>query len=541
MDRRPNFTALLLLFGLAAFGLAGLSIADMLLPRPYDGVVLDKSASRQLQVREVIHGSGADRAGLEPGDLILGIGHEALRDEAHAARRLARHRIGERVIYLVKDAETGRVRDVTIELGRRRIGDGPYFYACALGFAFFFVGLFVLVRQPGLLASQVFYFMACLFLLFLVCHLRPASYSGIDSWILGIGTFAFLLLPSAFLHFYVLFPRPAWLEEAADAGRLRPVVWLFSRAWFLLYLVPPAVFLVAWLATGAYREARWFARAPGISWWLLGLSVLLGLSALRANARRMTRPREQRGVTLVLLGSIFGLLPFAVASLLLPTYAENRIFLYVGLLPLALVPITFTYAIVRFQLLDIRVILRRSLLYTVTTIFVTSLYAGGIATFNAVFAGSRLVASGYFPIVLALAIVVLFDPVRRRVQRWIDRLFFADRSRLLAAMSDLGEAVTARQDLRAVVGDLVERLPQILGFRFAALYLERGGRLERLAGPEALPERLPLLPELLRYLARRRGAVRLDQMGALPLRSPEVAELVEELGDFGVAAIADLA
>ena len=223
-NRRPNLTPLLLLFGLAAFGLAGLSITDMMLPRPYDGVVLDKSASQQLQVRQVIRGSGADRAGIESGDRILGIGHEALRDEAHAAKRLARHRIGERVIYLVRDADTGRIRDVTVELGRRRIGDGPYFYACTLGFAFFFIGLFVLVRQPGLLASQVFFVMACLFLLFLVCRLRPASYSGIDSWILGIGTLAFLLLPPAFLHFYVLFPRPAWLEEAADAGRPQHLV-----------------------------------------------------------------------------------------------------------------------------------------------------------------------------------------------------------------------------------------------------------------------------------------------------------------------------
>lgn len=538
---RPNLTPLLLLFGLAAFGFAGLSIADMLLPRPYDGVVLDKEASRELEVLEVIPGSGADRAGIEPGDLILGIGREALRDEAHAARRLARYRIGERVIYLVKDADTARLRDAEVELGRRQIGDGPYFYACALGLAFFFVGLFVLVRQPGLLASQAFFFMACLFLLFLVCRLRPPSYSGIDSWILGIGTLAFLLLPPAFLHFYVLFPRPTWLESAAEDGRLRPVVWLFRQGWPALYLVPPIVYLASWRATGAYRETRWFAGAPVLNWWILGVSVLLGLLALRANAARLKSARERRGVTLVLIGSLFGLLPFAVASLFLPVYGESRVFLLAGLLPLALVPITFTYAIVRFGLLDIRVILRRSLLYTVTTVLVSSFYAAGIAMFNAFFEGSPLARSGYFPIVLALAIVILFDPVRRRVQRLIDRAFFADRSRLLDAMSDLGEAMTARQDLQTVVGDLVERLPQILGFRFAALYLERGGSLERLAGPVGLPERLPLLGELMRYLGKRRGPVRLDQMGSLPLRSPAVAEWAERLVALDVEAVADLA
>ena len=151
-------------------------------------------------------------------------------------------------------------------------------------------------------------------------------------------------------------------------------------------------------------------------------------------------------MVLVLIGSIFGLTPFAVASVALPSPTSTTFFV-LGVIPLALVPITFTYAIVRFQLLDIRVILRRSLLYTVTTALVTSLYAGGIAMFNAFFRDTALAAGGYFPIILALAIVVLFDPVRRRVQDLIDRSFFAERSRLQSALEELTEAMTARSDL----------------------------------------------------------------------------------------------
>ena len=108
-------------------------------------------------------------------------------------------------------------------------------------------------------------------------------------------------------------------------------------------------------------------------------------------------------------------------------------------------------------------------------------------------------------------------------------------------MVDLGEAMTAQMDLRAVVEDLVEKLPQILGLRFAALYLLRGNRLERAAGPEELPDTLPVLPELERHLQRRGKLTRLDQLGALPLRSREVAELVEELQRDGVEAFGNLA
>ena len=397
---------LLLIFGLVSFGVAGLSIADMFVPRPYDGVVLYKIAADDLRVREVVPGSGADLAGIEAGNRILGIGRTALRDEAHAAQLLSRYRIGDRVPYLVKTE--GRAREVDVKLGRRQIGDGSYFYICVLGFAFFFVGLFVLVRQPGLLASQVFFLLGGLFQVFLVCRLRPASYSGVDSWILGLGTSALVLLPPAFLHFYVLFPRPAWLESLQSEGRLPAVVWLFRRGWPTLYLLTPLVFAAGWWMSGARKGERWFGGAPRLSWWLLALAVFLGLLALGANGRRLTGARERRGVALVLPGSIFGLLPFAVSSLFVGTHQNSRAFLLFGLVPLALVPVTFTYAIVRFQLLDIRIILRRSLLYTVSTALLTGIYAGAIAAFNAMFSGSTLVSSGFFPIVLALAIVFAF-------------------------------------------------------------------------------------------------------------------------------------
>ncbi len=537
--RRANLLPLLLIFGLLCFGVAGLSIADMFVPRPYDGVVLYKIASDDLRVREVVPGSGADLAGIEAGNRIMGIGRTALRDEAHAAKLLSRYRIGDHVPYLIK--ADGRALEVDVKLGRRQIGDGIYFYICALGFAFFFVGLFVLVRQPGLLASQVFFLLSCLFQVFLVCRLRPASYSGVDSWILGLGTLALVLLPPAFLHFYVLFPRPAWIESLSEEGRGRPLVWLFRKGWPLLYFTTPVLFALGWWFSGAKRGERWFSDAPQLSWWLLGISLFLGLMALGANGRRLLGARERRGVALVLAGSVFGLLPFAVSSLFVGGQPNSRAFLMFGLIPLALVPITFTYAIVRFQLLDIRIILRRSLLYTVSTALLTGLYAGTIAAFNSMFSSSKLVSSGYFPIILALAIVLLFDPVRKRVQQLIDRSFFAGRSHLEQAMEDLGEAMMGRSDLQGAVGELVDRLPRILGFRFAGLYMLRRARLERIAGPEELPIRLPVLPELQRYLAKRRGVRRLDQMGSLPLRSPEVAQLVEDLAREGVEAVADLA
>jgi hypothetical protein len=198
----------LLALGFAAFALAALSIVDMYLPRAYDGVVLEPGGG--LTVGSVVAGSGAARAGIRDGDEIVGIGRTLLRGKAHAAAILNERDIGETVAYLVRRAagggevsglrEESGLREVAVALGRRQIGDTSYLYACVLGFSFFFIGLFVLLHQPRLRSAQVFFLLCSLFLLFLVCRLRPASYSWVDAFVLRTGTAALLLLPAAFLH-----------------------------------------------------------------------------------------------------------------------------------------------------------------------------------------------------------------------------------------------------------------------------------------------------------------------------------------------------
>ena len=48
----------------------------------------------------------------------------------------------------------------------------------------------VLGRRPELVAARLFYLLSALFLVFLVCRMRPASYSAIDVFVLQTGTFA---------------------------------------------------------------------------------------------------------------------------------------------------------------------------------------------------------------------------------------------------------------------------------------------------------------------------------------------------------------
>jgi len=531
-------TFALLLVGVFAFTVAGLSVGDMYLPRPYDGVVLLSDVPGRLVVREVVPGSGADRAGIRPGDQILGIARTVLRSSAHAAALLNQHEIGETVAYLV--GSPSGLREARVELGPRRIGDPAYLYACFLGFSFFFIGLFVLVQQPRLNASQVFFILCCLFLLFLVCRLRPASYSWVDIFVLSTGTAALVFLPATFLHFFLVFPRPLAEAYAARGLPWRPHLW--RRLLVGIYMLPPLVLLLAaGVSSWSGREFTVISGAPAANWWVLALYMALGLLALGTGAGSLASTRERRGALLVLLGTLLGVLPFLVLAVGFPSFLHTEKFIFYGVVPLVLVPLTFSYAIVRFQLMDVRVILRKSLLYTATTAVVTGAYAVGIASFNGLFRGTALASSPYFPILLALAIVLLFEPLRRRIQVPVDRFFFADRARLQSAILEMGEAFAGRLDPAAVVHDLVQELPRLLELRFAALYLLRGERLERAAGPATLPAALPLPADLYRQVRSYTDLTRVEELAALRLVSPAMRQLVETLQAAEVEVVGDLA
>jgi serine phosphatase RsbU (regulator of sigma subunit) len=538
---RPRTPLVFLLIGAFAFGVAALSVADMYLPHPYDGVVLETDAPGRLTVREVVAGSGAAAAGIRAGDQIVGIARNVLRSTAHAAALLSRHEIGQTVPYLVRRGP--EVRELAVPLGQRRIGDRNYLYACFLGFSFFFIGLFVLRQQPRLHASQVFFLLGCLFLVFLVCRLRPASYSRVDRFVLSTGTVALVFLPAAFLHFFLIFPRPVW--EALGRAARTPAAAVRRRApWALagLYLGPPAALLVSIAVSRmAGADYRMISGAPVANWWVLAVYMVLGLGALAANARRLPVSGERRGARVVLAGAVFGLLPFLLLAVAFPSFLHTERFLFWGVIPLILVPLTFAYAILRYEVMDVRVILRKSLLYTVTTALVTGAYALGIASFNSLFRGSALATSPYFPIVFALAIVLLFEPLRRWVQVPVDRFFFAGRTRLQAAMVELGEGFTGRLDPAAVVHDLVQELPRLLGLRYAALYLLRGEVLERAAGPDRLPEALPRVPGFSRQVRSYPSLARTEEMVADRGSSPEVRELAAHLQSLGVEVVGDLA
>jgi serine phosphatase RsbU (regulator of sigma subunit) len=497
-------TTLLLVLGFVGLAIAIASIADMFSARPYDGIVPVPYGRGGIEVRTVVPGSPADRAKIRPGECIQGIGRRIIRSSSDASAELRRHKIGEKVNYLVRngpcvspeampEAAAGtELRTTQLQLSSERLGGKTYLYAVVVGFLFFLIGLFVLVRVPGEPSARIFFLLCVLFLLFFVCRLRPASYWWIDIFVQNTGTVSLFLLPAVFLHFFLYFPRrkqfhfakpdewtgappPAWKVKLQDFLSASPGLL------YLLYAIPPFVFLYdVFRQVQGGQKVTVLSGAPLSSWILLGDYLILGLLALAHSAFTLEDPRERRQAFHVFVGTILGTAPFVLFFIVLPSAFQIDEYVFYGIIPMILIPLTFAYAIVRFQMLNVRVIVRRTFLYAATTAVLLGLYALVVALANLVFASSKLSASPLFNFGFFLVGISLFEVLRRRLQAPLDKLFFREKFDYQAALLEMSEAITGELDLGRIADYLTASVAATMRLEKASIWLrDRDGWLER--------------------------------------------------------------
>jgi two-component system NarL family sensor kinase len=118
------------------------------------------------------------------------------------------------------------------------------------------------------------------------------------------------------------------------------------------------------------------------------------------------------------------------------------------LLSTILLPIAIAIAVLRHRLLDIRLVVSRTLLYIVASIVVIAAYAGLVALLSlALPTGSDRGAA----IVAALAVAVGFAPLRALLQRIVDRAFFGGRANPERAANRVGKGLQGSDDIADVL------------------------------------------------------------------------------------------
>jgi hypothetical protein len=140
---------------------------------------------------------------------------------------------------------------------------------------------------------------------------------------------------------------------------------------------------------------------------------------------------------------------------------------------LLFLPISIAIAILRYRLYEIDTLINRTLVYGSLTAMLALVYFGGVAATQAVF--RALTGQAEQPqlaiVVSTLAIAALFNPLRRRIQSFIDRRFYRSKYDAAKTLEAFSVKLRDETDLDALSDDLVGVVKVTMQPAHASLWL----------------------------------------------------------------------
>jgi two-component system, NtrC family, sensor kinase len=459
------FAVLLAALTLAAIGLSiGNFLQENSYQAPTDGVSWTET-NGGLEAFRVPSDTPADRAGIRNGDIVTAINDSPVRDIAGFERALPG--VWQHATYTILRSTGPQAKPAQLEVGvilaPADRSDNQVLRLIAL--VYLSIGLYVLLRRWTAPQSTHF-FVFCLTSFVLYSFKYTSVLDGLDLTIFIGNVLAIALQPALFLHFALSF----------SGTRQRPALW---RALYTLLYVPGAILVwlrYMWLFHWA-PTARLQHRLDQLDYAYLASFYLLAAGVFWYRYRTATQPLQRQQLKWLTRGTLLTVVPFT-ALYVIPFLADRTVPGVLGkvaVLFLLLLPLTFSWAIVRFRLMDVDLIFKRGVAYTLATAALVGVYFGFIALAAEV-VHNRWQHLGEWGLIGAVIVTgLVFDPLKRAIQGRVDRLFDQKRIDYRETLIEFGRRLNAQTDLSALVNSVVDRLHQTLLVTRVAVFLADEG------------------------------------------------------------------
>jgi sigma-B regulation protein RsbU (phosphoserine phosphatase) len=440
---RIAFTALAL-YGLAIGTFYFVDLAFINAPASDDCAWVDESAADTLRVfiRDIVPGGVAEKAGLKDGDLLISIDGKTFRRGLEAQAILNKVPQGGTAQYVVERHGARLALPVTI--GRQF---GLHWLAqYLLGLFFVVIGYVVGVSRPQERVPQLFFFLSISCMLFFNNQVKSANVSL--EFINGV--LSAVIFPAIFVHFFLHFP---FTKEVVRRHR---------------FLVP-SIYLLTVLQTVAIGVLQRLNQNIGqVLGPLFLLYIPIGFLVYYSSYRRVETPSERKRLRVVLWGTLIGIFGFAYVIAYITLYRGPGITLIlypwrgIPILFVTAIPLSFGYAVVRYRLMDIEIVVKRSLIYAIITATVAGIYLGIVFGIGNLL---RDVIGQNNPVLIIAGIVfiaIVFDPLKQRIQNFVDRRFYRERYDYQKALLEFSQVLPTLMNLdeimESVTSSILDRM-----------------------------------------------------------------------------------
>lgn len=269
------------------------------------------------------------------------------------------------------------------------------------------------------------------------------------------------------IHFFMLFPDgrfvPGW-------ARLNALFWsVYCLAWGFFPGMPLTLKNPFEASFGAFLT-------------LMLLGWALGLVAQTIRYRRASpRQRAQtKWVLLVVAGACVAYACVYLPDVFLPASGGMRLLYDLFSVPLfwllaVPMPIAFVIAMLRYSLFDVDLIINRTLVYTTLTATLVLVYISVVVLLQTVFRTGLGNDSQLVVVASTLAVAALFNPLRARIQSFIDRRFYRRKYDAVKTLERFSAKLRDGTDLDSLGGDLVAVLTETVQPEWVGLWIRPSG------------------------------------------------------------------
>ena len=455
-----------------------------------------------LRVEAVSPGSPAERAGIRPGDMVISANRRPLRSKLEWEAVQSEVRFDSLLSVEVLRGSTVRRLEWTVtregwDYWRAREG-AELLLTRLVQLVTLVLGLFVVFKRPGDFGARIGGWLLATFGVFYI----DSPYRFFDVWralpwpagvVLWLPLISTLLLPGLLLTFFLCFPRRAVHSTAAWVAIWAPALAIGLRqVWFHLNVV-----------YGAGHDRlpdKWFGLRFGVA-----MGYLLAAAAVALVRYRRADATEQRRLAVMALGGGLGAVGGGLIVFAFWRGSQTAVFasptVALATLLLLVVPLSFTFAILRHRLFDVTLIIRQGVRYAMARRLLLSIVPAlaALMAVDAYLHRDRAIEVQFVeraPIYGLLSVLALVAAQRR--QRWLDGLdkrFFRERYDAQRLLHEVVEDVRHSPGLPEAAPLVVDQIGRALHPTFVTLLAQRAAgepyEVMAAAPPSAGPADLP--------------------------------------------------
>jgi serine phosphatase RsbU (regulator of sigma subunit) len=292
------------------------------------------------------------------------------------------------------------------------------------------IGFIVLTAKPDGKVHRIFYFLGLLAVLSSLNALFPL-HGDIGKFYNDLGLLAILIgiiwivalcfIPFVINYFFWNFPNPFKFAQKKLVRRM-------------LFILPSAISLgliiIAVLSfTKEIKENSIWQILPFIGYFHIGANIT-ALIALIIQYRRLSNKEQKKPIFLILVASIFALAISLYTAQIAPALADtifNSPEYYMPIVLVALVPLVFAYSIFKYQLMDVSVVVKNTIIYgaatlSVAVIYFFVIYVAGQSISTALGVENQGIVAGVFFIIFAL----IFQSTKNKFQDFLTKRFYPE-------------------------------------------------------------------------------------------------------------------